>query len=64
MVRDGIRVTDRMLKYIRVPENGPTKERVSLLLEEAVILLADKGLALRREIDGAGLLKYIVINHY
>ena len=51
MVRDGITVTNRMLKYIRVPENDPTKERVSLLLEEAVILSDAKKWRRRVSID-------------
>lgn len=51
MVRDCIKVTDRMLKYIRVPENDPSKERVSLLLEEAVSLLDAKKWRRRVSID-------------
>ncbi|MBW2646080.1 MAG: hypothetical protein JRE23_07875 [Deltaproteobacteria bacterium] len=42
MLRDGVTVTNRMLKYIRVPRNGPQKERVSLLLQELLSLLDTK----------------------
>jgi hypothetical protein len=42
MVRDIIRVTDRMLKYIQVHQDSAQKERVSLLLEEVVGLLDKK----------------------
>jgi hypothetical protein len=39
MLKDYITVTDRMMKYIRVPQNSPKKERISLLLQELVGLL-------------------------
>ena len=42
MTKEGITVTHRMLKYIGASQNGPTKERVSLLLEESISLLDKK----------------------
>ena len=51
MVRDCFRVTDRILKYIRISQNGSKKERVSLLLEELVSLLDTKKWFRRVSID-------------
>ena len=39
MVRDGNRVTHRMLKYLRVPQDGQPMEIVSSVLEETVRLI-------------------------
>jgi hypothetical protein len=39
MIKGGVKVTPRMLKYLRVPQGGQTTEIISLLLEESLTLI-------------------------
>jgi len=39
MIKDSVKITPRMLKYLKVPQDNQTMETISLLLEESLTLI-------------------------
>jgi hypothetical protein len=52
MIKDSVKITPRMLKYLKVPQGSQTTEIISLLLEESLTLIDIKKWCNRVPVDG------------